>query len=206
MALIGHKPQFIFIHIFKCAGHSIRWALRELHTGELHGVHVEAKDVQQHFIKTGKPAFYEKAFKFTFVRNPYDWMVSTYYYIRKSKIHFMHEEAMSMTYEQWLGWYLDVFHGSERPYGSNKYLTLKEFISDSEGNVIVDYVGKTETIQGSFNDICDAIGIPKVALTKRNVGIGNNRQADYRQYYNDNSKAMIQKAFGEDLDYFEYAF
>lgn len=208
MALISIKPKFIYIHPFKCAGNSVRKALMSQSGSnyELHGVHCEALDVKTHFYALGNKEFYEDSFKFSFVRNPFDWMVSTYFYIKKAKNHNWHNVTMGMEFPKWLDWYFENHFHTERPYGSNKFITLKEFFTDKEGKIIVDFIGKTENLQNDYEFVCQVLGIKKERVQNINVTIGQLRDSDYQKYYDENSKKLVEKYLGEDLEHFKYRF
>lgn len=205
MALIEKNNRFVFIHIFKCAGNSVRKVLTEqFNTYEWEGVHVEAKDVKKHFEAKGKITAYNRAFKFTFIRNPYDWMVSTYQYIKNSKAHPYSAKANELPFDRWMAFYRDTLMNLPRQHGQNKYLTLNQFITDEQGNKIVDMVGKYETIGADWDVICRSVGIESIALPVVNVTA--HKTKDYKPYYNQEAKEIVSKVFEEDLDLFKYTY
>ena len=66
MALVDYKRNFIFIHIYKTGGNSLRDFLgKSDDCEEVHGVHIEAKDLKNHFYNQGKQEFWDNAFKFS---------------------------------------------------------------------------------------------------------------------------------------------
>ena len=170
----------------------------------MHGVHVEAKDVKATFEKRGELDNYNNYFKFSFVRNPFDWLVSTYLYIKNSKGHNYSQQANGMNFNQWLDFQINTLMKLDRPFGSNKYLFLHQFIRDEKDNLIVDFVGKTENIDLDMKQVFDRIKNNHLIIPKVNVNI--QRNADYRQYYNTESKNLVMKVFGRDLDEFKYVF
>ena len=72
--MIDHKHKFIFIHINKCGGTSIDEHFTE-----------NFKDTQKHLSTKLNPNEFDNYFKFTFVRNPWDRVVSFYHYQLKRK-------------------------------------------------------------------------------------------------------------------------
>jgi hypothetical protein len=93
MAFVSKSHKFIFVHPYKCAGNSVRDYL--VKTGdmiEVHLAHSIAKHVKKYFEDKNEINFWNESFKFAFVRNPYSWILSTYFYIKCSKGHERHVE------------------------------------------------------------------------------------------------------------------
>ena len=74
--MISHKHKFIFIHIPKCAGCSLKEHLVKNSDNKLINSGHESLDVllKNFSLKT------EDYYKFTFVRNPWDRIVSLYFF------------------------------------------------------------------------------------------------------------------------------
>ena len=114
MALVSEKYNFIFIHIYRTGGNSVRKALGSPAVGyitdvlgghEVLGYHVEAVDVKQHYESIGSD-FFDKAWKFAIVRNPFSWLVSTYKYIKYHPGHNFNMLVRDMSYYEFLQWYV----------------------------------------------------------------------------------------------------
>lgn len=143
MAVIGDK--YIFIHIHKTAGKSVRAHLRAQKDDEWGGVHVEAKQVKKHLFSSGRKSIWDRSFKFAFVRSPYMWLSSLYEYIKYSNDHpdYVHTEN---GFYDFLLWLVDEGMNIDRPDASNKYLTLTDFLYD-HNRLLVDFVGKVENFE-----------------------------------------------------------
>jgi len=211
MALINDKHKFIFFHLYKCGGMSLRRNLNETIKGshDLQGGHGMARDLLLHFQLNETPHKWEDYFKFVIVRNPFDFMVSTFFYAKTYTVHFMHEEVTkrNMTMEEFIPYYMNVRLQHKdpkiRPIGSNKVVTMLEFFTDDKGRKLVDFIGRLENINQDLKIIYKKIGIPyKADMLKTNVN--GNRVPDYRKYYTATSRAMIEKFFAKDLAYLKY--
>ena len=163
-----------------------------------------------HYHNKSKDIKFNELFKFTFIRNPFDFMVSTYFYGKSYNNHFMHNDIIhnNMDMEKFIPYYFKVREQHKdiniRPLGSNKVVTFKDWLLDNEGNQIVDYVGKIESYDDDMKIISEKIGIKEHQVPVINVN--PNRNKNYREYYNDASKKMIENHFEWELDTYKYTF
>lgn len=211
MALASEKHNFIFIHIYRTGGNSVRKSLGAPAVGcvtdllngiEVLGVHANITDVQQYYNSIGKQNFFDHAHKFTVVRNPFSWLVSVYKYIKFSPGHNFHKVIRSKSYLEFLNWYVNVAMTTDRPFGANKYQTLQDFITDVDGNVLVDQIAKTEYMQKSLRRIHGKLGIKVHTATP---DINKTRRDDWKSYYTDHKCIQfVETHFEQDLIRFNY--
>ena len=203
--MISYDHRFIFIHIYKNAGSSIRAALlphirtpiqrtisrlgqlfgRQLYNFDPIGIHATAESYRE-FVGSEE---FPKFFSFAIVRNPWDWQVSLYSFMKKDKEHFQHDFAR-MGFDEYIDWRCEAdLH------------TQKSFIVDRTGRLIVNFVGKYETINRDFDRICKSIGVSAVL-----PHINASRHESYREFYTTKTKTKIAQAFSEDIELFGYEF
>ena len=212
MALVSETNNFIFIHIYKCGGNSVRRMLgtpnigqpdvNELSAYEVHGVHANIADVKRHFDQKGMEQFYNDAFKFTTIRNPFSMLVSLYKYIRNSKIHPYHDAMMNKNFSMFLHWYVYEAMFIERPYGANKYQFLHQFL-EIAGTGQMDYIMRLEAITEDIKYACMRIGIPPKEMPIINV---SKSKKPYRDFYSTENKQFVEEHFAKDLEQFNYQF
>jgi hypothetical protein len=148
--------------------------------------HAKARDIRGQF-----PKRWEKYFTFGFVRNPWSWQVSLYFYMLENEDHWFHDEVQSMNgFNDYLEWRVN-----------NDRVLQSTFFRDEKGAFIVDFVGRIENLQGDFQKICDRIGID-AELPHRN----KSPHTDYRDYYDEHTKQLIADHFAEDISTFGYSF
>lgn len=135
---------------------------------------------------------FDDYFAFGFVRNPWDWQVSLYFYMLENESHFQHDLIQSMeSFEEYIDWRVH----------EDKTLQ-KEFFCDNKGNIIIDYIGRLEEIQSDFNEICEKIGIDQIKLPKKRTSCHKH----YSAYYNERTKNLVREHFKEDIELFDYEF
>jgi sulfotransferase famil protein len=191
--LLSLRHRFIFIHIYKAAGTSVTHALRPF-TRESWFRRRAVPKLPDHItaaeLREAIGAVFDECFKFTFVRNPWDWQVSLYHYMKQNRKHPQHALIESMTFPDYIRWRVR----------EDKHLQ-KEFVTDAAGNVIVDFIGRFENLENDFAEACRRIGIA-ARLTHRNPS----RHDDYRTYYDEETRALVAEHFREDVEMFGYTF
>lgn len=207
MSLVNGN-NFIFIHIYKCGGMSLRKLfLDNLATTELNQSHSTEKEIRDYCYACEGRWFWNTAYKFSIVRNPYDWAVSLYEFIKNNKTHENYDEVKDMDFQSFCYWYVDCIK-DKRNNINGKFNTLTEFLFDENGKLLVDYVGKLENINEDIKVICNRLKISTDNIHNTNIPHINqtDREPDYRKYYNEISKRIITDAFYHDLVNFNYSF
>jgi hypothetical protein len=128
---------------------------------------------------------YSDYFTFCFVRNPWDMVVSKYFDLKTEKC------ETAKTFKSFLK-NLPKWHS---------HLQL-DYISDSENNILVDFIGRFEKLQDDFNTVCDKFGLEKNKLPHKN----STNHLDYTQYYDGETKEIVNRIFKKDIDFFDYKF
>ena len=74
------------------------------------------------------------------------------------------------------------------------------FVTDCDGSLQADMLGKVEEMQASYDAIAARIGLPTTALDHAN----RSRRGDYRDYYDQQLIDGVAKIYARDLDLFGY--
>lgn len=206
--LISHRHKFIFIHVHKVAGTSISNALRpytswsgeSLQTALLQKLrllpasyhfsdHVPAAQLKA---QLGEKK-YSQYYKFAFVRNPWDWQVSLYEYILKHKAHPERARVKKMQgFEEYLHWRFS--QPKHKPWNLQKNL-----LTDSNGEIAVDFIGRYENLHADFQMVLDRLGL-EASLPHLNKS--NSR--DYQDYYTDSVADLFADYYRDDIEMFGY--
>jgi len=143
---------------------------------------------------------WEKLFTFTFVRNPWDRMVSFYHYRLKSKL-----LRPDMDFREFILRLKSSKFGEIGTYNFyGHYFGSSDFVSDRNNNIIVDFIGKYENRQKDIQYIANKIGskeLGKIAIQKATPA-----KKHYSDYYDDETKMIIEKVYHKDIELFGYKF
>jgi len=190
-----HKYKCVFVHIPKSAGTSI--------VDVLGGDTVSRSHLPAYIYKTADPERYDEYFKFTFVRNPWDRVVSTYEYWKQGldQTDGYYQKILLDkygTFEKFVLEFLDkdtiCLHFMLRP----QYL----YLYDYREKLLVDFVGRFENINDDSNKIFKKLGINNT-LKK----INSSKRSNYQNYYI--NQEMIDKVaflYKKDIELFDYKF
>jgi hypothetical protein len=216
--LLSPKYQFLFVHIAKTGGTSIRAALETLRwrdpwyypmflcsrLSHLSGHRLATKLPRHAKVIAAQELlpkeFFDGLFKFAFVRNPWDLQVSSFHHLRRERPQLLigHD-----SFEQFLRYKLDP----ARPYQYHLDTSITpqtDYLIDLKGQIIVDFIGRYERLHDDFNAACARIGITPPALPHARKS--RDRQQDYRGYYTDATAELVAQHFARDIALLNYQF
>jgi hypothetical protein len=187
--IISHKHKFIAIDIPKTGTTSINNTIYRCGIMEKHDLTVEMsrKAALRHgtydqCIK--KFPTCKNYFAFAFVRNPWDRLVSFWFFkkylatLKIDKNLLLKELALnSLTAPE------------------QQYSYIKGFDDNS-------FVGRFENLQQDFNTVCDKIRIPRKQLSH----VNKSNHKHYTEYYDDETREIVAKKYARDIEYFGYKF
>ena len=227
--MICRQYQCLFVHVPKTAGQSVEqffmdrlgldWDRdrgevmlgdnpdRDRGTEKL--AHLSAAEyVEDGFVSAEE---FSDLFTFSFVRNPYERLVSEYLY----RNYFSHRNFRDFVLNRLPapGWNDDYRH----------VMPQYDMLHDSNGRLLVDFVGRFERLQQDFDEVCQRLGIDDSELPHRNPSnkrsrnlkrrvrnfVFRNGEGDKRHYtdfYDDETRAAVSRLYHRDIETFGYAF
>lgn len=214
--LVSHDHKFVFVHVQKTAGISIETVLKQHfpHAVHWHGRHGHAKNG----IGDVGPEVWESYYSFAVVRNPWDRLASWYtmiedaqadlpFWKRSSKAPFKSDlwnqvRANSTDFDSFLDNCTEpVFDlGCWKSFAYNQL----DLLTDEAGKVVVDDIGRFETLAADINKVFSRLGIPGVALPEKNVSSARGRHYSLR--YTPRTRALVAERFARDIETFGYRF
>ena len=214
---ISHKHKIIFVHIPKTAGQTIEKSLNifgednsgklkasmDILYGILNGKSLQHLTIQE--IKKIRESEFRIYKKIAFVRNPFDRIISEYFwrmqYFGKKMIkfkNFLVEEVIPR--KNGIPKVMKNFYKHENVVKliDDHYMDQYKFITDNKGNIMVDFIGRFENLNDDFKKACGLELInQKIQCTKHN---------NYKEYYDSETKLLVEKCYKKDLELFKYEF
>jgi len=202
--MISHKDKFIFVHIPKCAGCSLKEHLKENCGNEL--INSDHHSLDAIFRTLGPQV--KDYYKFTFVRNPWDRIVSLYsFWLNQTpnsvfyqwdfeQVDFIKNNNLSFSdFVKLIPLNNSVFH--EKPH-FHPY--IDHFMKDPTS---FNFIGRIENLQEDFNIVCDKIGIPRQEQLPH---VNKSKHKHYTEYYDNETREMIEEKYAKDIEHFGYKF
>lgn len=154
---------------------------------------------------------FSSLFKFSFVRNPWDRLLSEYRY----RNYFQHRSFRDF-----------VLNKLPEPGWNDQYrhvMPQYDMLHDRQGNLMVDFVGRFEDLQRDFDQVCQQLGIADSLLPHRNRSDkksrdlkrkirnilfmnGENQLQSAAGFYDDETREAVAHYYRNDIQTFGYSF
>ena len=204
--IVSHRHRFVFFAVPRTGTHALRDALRPLLGDEDwqqyalrgqarlpvpalarlgHG-HVSLRQLRA----STDEDIWARYFKFAIVRNPYDRYVSACAMLNKRNPRYAGNEQAFMK------------RALAVPRFRQRVLVRPqtEMLVDVSGGLGLDFVGRFETLQESFDEACRQIGIAPARLGAINA----TEHRAFETYYDDELCAMVTDFYRRDFDMLGY--
>jgi len=203
--MINHEYKCIFVEVPKTGSTSIRSII-----GSPEKPHLNIKEIKEkffdefdldttntfmHFFKRKKVEFkWNQYFKFGFVRNPWDRVVSLY--LRKEGI----QMSKEINFPEFVHW---IQNSSDTSIHPSKHKNQLDWFLDDNQELEVDFIGKFENINKDWQFISNKLGITNI-LPHENKNMIEKKH--YTEYYTNELRDIIADKFRVDIEYFDYKF
>lgn len=181
---VSDTPQFVWFRVAKVGTRTIYQALRD------NNVRFTINGYQQTF----DPKKYKDYFKFAFVRNPWDRVVSCYFDKVVSKCHKRFKECFGKDFEYFVHYLTrqDLANADAHIRLQTKLIPMNH----------VNFIGRQETMVEDLQHVLQTLGL-------QNLHVGHKHKSaheHYSHYYNERTKAIIARLYKADIDAFGYQF
>lgn len=198
--MINHKHKLIFIHIPRTGGTTIE---RALCGRDWFNIHAPSKHLTAHSAKKIYAEYWEEYFKFTFVRNPWDRMVSllkygSFYGVSLGDRNIINTENYFTNFKKVE---YDQRYFNENQF--NNHNPIKESVYQNIFGTEMDFIGKLESLEGDLSKICS---INKMKCAKLHHAEKSLNRKQYRKYYDTKTRQLIEEKYYKDIKLFNYEF
>lgn len=204
--MISDAKKFLFIHIQKTGGTSLRTCLKALipDLEEYRGYqyHARLSDALRQNPRLRHHEYHTAAF----VRNPWDRLVSWYVemvtntnaggggnLIRQGVL------SRARSFEEFIKYCPDlVSRAGRRPFSLNQI----DYLTNANGDVAVDFVGRFENFEEDAATLIRSLDLPDVRIPHLN----RSQHDGYRAYYTEKTREIVRARFRRDIEEFGYEF
>ena len=228
--VINHQYKFIFIHVTKTGGATIKNYLRKNIGDErdinnknfvsipyVQSTFFEGKDKKLvngfyfslghmciDFIRENFPQEFNNYYKFGFIRNPYERFLSSFFFLGRNSLTGLNEEQI-----------LDRFNNHFIPRVSKNFhinpnrwvMPQHKFLCDINNNVIVDFLARTDHLVEDFTKIANKLSFANFDVKKiitSNVS-PNKEKVKKNLLLTEENKEKIYNLYKKDFEIFHYS-
>ena len=178
--MLDRNRKILFIHVPKTGGYTISQCLSAA------GLRMEFEGSKHSPLSSYKNV--DDYYKFAFVRNPFDMLVSRYFHNLVNR-----ERDKYKNYGSFAKFIKKAKHKPQ-----------KKLLVNEAGELAMNFIGKFELLPEHYDIVCRQLGIPN---KMPEVGILNASEHDaYQKYYDAESRKIVEDAMAEDLEAFHYEF
>lgn len=221
--MICKDDNCIFIHIPKVAGQSIEsvfleraglsWSERDSFLlkpnknpklGPPRLAHLTAEE----YVKLGylNESEFNSMFRFAFVRNPWERLVSEYIY-----------RKYPYTFHDFLFKFFPEPESNNYTEGTDLHrhiIPQSDFLYNSKGELLVDFIGRFENLSVDFAKVTKLITGHHLTLPHKNKSNSklkkllnfSKKNKHYSEFYNKQSRSFVENLYRKDIELFGYEF
>lgn len=189
----------IYVHIPKAAGNAL--------IKSLYGVSATGHDPLSRYFSNDSKKFH-RYYKFAVVRNPFDRLVSAFFYLKQGGIGFFDKDFSKKYLSE-----VDSFERFVKRLESDvifrndvmswvHFIPQMDFLSLNGDQLNVDKVIKLENIDHEINDLCNQLRLKPVKLKKDNIS----KRKKYTEYYTPELVGIVSSLYQQDLDALKYSY
>jgi len=231
MVLVSHKYNFIYIKTYKTASTSVevffqRWCVENEdayipneeadYVRNTHGIigyrpfiHNESKTFYSHspsfYLKKLLPKCFQKYFKFCVIRNPFDIVVSQYYY-QKQK-HSSFDDFVDTLFNTYQESKNNTYTVQDLQFDKKTFVHFNWELITINDVPVMDFYIRYENLIEDIEHVLQKLGIKNYDINDLKTYKGGFREeTGYRQFYNDITKEKVETIYKKYLSYFGYVF
>ncbi len=221
--LVSHSHKLVFVHIQKTGGQTVSKVLKENISDISRFKPKHAPAIQANDELEG----WDEYFKFAFVRNPWDRLVSWYSMIRNVHSAPLDQIPMNVRKKRYLRQAKNNENNRLWRYVLDNSSSFEEFIrnctgeieinngvfcsftynqldyvSDADGRLLVDFIGRFENFESDLRKVSNRLGLDLESVPRRN----RSPHTHYSSFYTPETEMIVRERFKRDIEYFGYKF
>lgn len=201
--MISHEHRCIFSHVPKTAGKSVRWmfGLPEFEW-QYDGSNPQIENGFGHrrLVEFSSEDYFARYFKFAFVRNPFDRLVSAFFYLDAGGCNGGDKLFRDQHLAKYRGSFPAFVEDLPALIDAQHFRPQSAWLCDDKGALLSDFVGRYETLEQDAKIVGRQLGLSFDGLPL----INPSRHAPYRSYYDDGTRRRVEEIYGDDLERFSY--
>jgi len=198
---VSDSHKLVFVHIQKTGGITVHRLLNE-RIPDLRGLAARHGFASQGMDQLDE---WDEYFKFAFVRNPWDRLVSWYSMVttmpREGNELWQYVHDNSSTFEEFIYNCTDEVEIKEGVHYSFAYNQL-DYVTDEQGNLLVDFIGRFENFDKDVQEVFRRIGFKLETVPHMN----SSGHRHYSTFYTPETELVVRERFKRDIEYFGYEF
>jgi chondroitin 4-sulfotransferase 11 len=192
------KNKVILIHVPKVAGTAISKSLNIKKTAHTHLFNYEQEDRTK----------FQEFFKIGFVRNPWDRLVSAYFFLKSGGMKNKYDRYMENKLSSFNSFKDFVYLLDSDNQLKNEIINEIHFkpqymyLINSKGEIEMDYIGYFENLEEGFTILKERLNKPYAELIKNN----SSDHKPFWEYYDKNMIDIVGVIYDKDIELFKYKF
>ncbi|MBO6558811.1 MAG: sulfotransferase family 2 domain-containing protein [Pseudomonadales bacterium] len=207
------RYEAVYIDIAKVASSSIKATLASV-------LELESADGNPHDVDFPRPPkanpdgedFYSNLYSFAFVRNPWDRLVSCYRdkiggevpdFTGFAETGVAHCLARFDVFKSGMSFRDFAYAVASIPDGEadEHFRSQADYVTNSRGQVAVNFVGRYENLAEDFNSVARRIGLnPNIKLPHLQAA----SKRDFTAYYTPEISSLVESRYARDIELFKY--
>lgn len=207
--IVNCRYGFVFVHVPKAAGTSVRTALECLAGNRPEWTartkHETLADFDRNVSLRQEPDARHirpptsRYFRFCFVRNPWDRLVSLHRYLEEQ-----HADRLGLVGASLADLIERLDRGDRDIRGLHSMRPQADYLTRPDGRLRIDFLGHFEHLNTDFAAVMSRLRCPTPALmhANRSAHAGH----DHQRHFDARLRRMVERHFADDIRHFGYAF
>jgi len=195
---VSQKHKVLYLHIAKTGGSSIVQLLKnngmdDLILSNKRGIYEEKVEYFKEVV-----ANWDEYYKFTFVRNKFDMLISLYNYDRQ--LNGKWSLSNDIAFEEFIRDYVGS-SSTVKKEALYTHMIDQYYLTHTNDECMFDFIGHFDNFNDDLNHVCERLGIQN---TQERVNVGNYDRSKKDQYYTEELKGIVKSKFPKEIETFDW--